>query len=58
MDALGQRVIHFADYFLRQSPAPFCKFLGGLIPPLPGCLQFYKMILVSVNISKPVSKHT
>ena len=29
MDAMGQSVIHFTNYFLRKSTTPVCKFLGG-----------------------------
>jgi hypothetical protein len=38
VDALGQTVIHFKNYFLRQSPAPVYKIMEAVCSSL-ACLS-------------------
>ena len=57
MNALGLRIIHFADQFLREGPTPIGEFLWPLVPALPCYLQLRVVELIGANVFKSFPKY-
>ena len=57
MNALGLRIIHFADQLLREGPTPIGEILRPLVAALSRCLQLHIVELIRANVFKPFPKY-
>jgi hypothetical protein len=57
MNALGLRIVHFADQLLREGPTPIGEFLWPFVPALPCCLQLHVVELICANVFEPFPQY-